>query len=69
MGKVFQEVVEGGAEIAATQTRQWDKSQELAHELQGSLQNMRNTEVSALLSAIHSMHHQIVSELKSNAKE
>lgn len=59
--KVFQGVVEGGAELAATQTRQWDKSRELANQLQGSLQNMKNAEVNALLSAIHSIHYQIVS--------
>lgn len=62
VGKVFQQVVEGGAQLAATQTQQWDQSRELANELQGSLQNMKNAEVSALLNAIHSMHYQIVSE-------
>lgn len=60
MGKVFQQVVEGGAELAATQTQQWDDSRELANQLQGSLQNMKNAEVNALLRAIHSMHYQIV---------
>jgi len=60
VGKVFQQVIEGGAELAATQTQQWDNSRELANQLQGSLQNMKNAEVNALLSAIHSMHYQIV---------
>ncbi len=61
IGKVFQQVVEGGAELAATQTQQWDQSRELATELQGSLQNLRESEVSALLGVFHSIHEQLAS--------
>jgi len=60
---VFQQVVEGGAELAATQTQQWDTNQELANQLQVSLHEMKNADVNALLNAFHSMHYQIVSWL------
>jgi len=59
--RIFQQVVEGSAELAATQTQQWDQSHELATELQGSLQNLRDTELNALLGMFYSIHNQLVS--------
>ena len=60
VGKVFQQVVEGSAELAAFQTQHADRSQELAVELQGSLQNMRDQEINAMLSLFHGIHSQLV---------
>ena len=60
IGKVFQQVVEGGAELAATQTHQWDRSRELATDLAGSLRDIRDSEISALLGLFHAIHDQLV---------
>lgn len=62
IAKVFQRVVEGGADLAATQTKQWDQSRDLAIELQGSLRNFRDSEVSALMGLFHGIHDQVVSQ-------
>lgn len=61
VGKIFQQVVEGSAEIAATQTQQWDQSQELAAQVQGSLQDIREAELNALLGAVYGIHQELVS--------
>ena len=60
VGKVFQQVAEGSAELAAVQTLHADHSREMAIELQGSLQNMRDQEVNAMLSLFHGIHSQLV---------
>lgn len=60
MGKVLRQVLEGGAELAATQIQQWDESRELATEIQGSLRSFRETEVNALIGLLHGMHDQLV---------
>lgn len=61
VGKIFQQVVEGSAEIAATQTQQWDQSRELAAQVQGSLQDIREAELNALLGAVYGIHQELVS--------
>ena len=61
VGKIFQQVAEGGAELAAVQSQQSEHAQEMAIELQSSLQNMRNQEISAMLSLFHGIHNQLVS--------
>lgn len=63
VGKIFQHVVEGSAELAATQTQQWDQSRELAAQVQGSLQGIREAEVDALLGAVYDIHLELVSHL------
>ncbi len=60
VGKVFQQVVEGSVEVAAFQTQHADRSREMAVELQGSLQNMRDQEINAMLSIFHGIHSQLV---------
>lgn len=54
-------MVTGSAELAATQTEQWDLSRVLATELQSSLQNMEGG-VGPLLDALVSLQGQLVSE-------
>ena len=60
VGKIFQQVVEGSGELAAFQTQHADRSGEMARELQGSLQNMRDQEINAMLSLFHGIHGQLV---------
>ena len=65
VGKIFQQVVEGGAELAAVQTQQSDHAREMAIELQGSLQNMREQEIGTMLALFHGIHNQLVRNLAS----
>lgn len=60
VGRVFQKVVEGSSELAASQVRQWQQSDELAATLQKSLGSMRDTEVQALLGAFGSINGNLV---------
>lgn len=60
VGRVFQKVVEGSSELAASQVRHWQQSEGLAATLQKSLGSMRDTEVQALLSAFGSMNGHLV---------
>ncbi len=60
VGQVFQKVVEGSSELAASQVRQWQQSDRLAATLQESLGSMRDTEVQAILSAFGSMNGHLV---------
>lgn len=62
IGKVFQQVLAGNAELAATQTEQWDLSHVKATELQGSLQSMKEVEIVSVLAALASIQGQLVSE-------
>ncbi|KAF6230869.1 hypothetical protein HO173_010985 [Letharia columbiana] len=59
IGRVFQQVVTGSAELAATQTEQWDLSRVLAVELQSSLQKLKEGEIGLLLDALVSMQGQL----------
>ena len=65
MGKIFHQVFEGGAELATVQTQQSDHAREMAIELQGSLQNMREQEIGAMLALFHGIHNQLVRTLAS----
>lgn len=60
VGRVFQKVVQGSSELAASQVRQWQQSEEVAATLQKSLGSMRDTEVQALLSAFGSINGHLV---------
>ncbi|KAL9030393.1 MAG: hypothetical protein Q9196_001473 [Gyalolechia fulgens] len=60
LGRVFQQAVEGGAELAATQAKQWNAASASTIELQGSLQSLREQEVHSLLGAVDSINAQIV---------
>lgn len=54
-------MVQGGSELAASQTREWNLNRGLATDLQNSLESMRSTEMHALLDVIGSIHNQLVS--------
>lgn len=60
IGKVFQQTVEGSAELAATQAKQWDATLSSSVELRDALQSLREQEVHSLLGAFDSIHNQLV---------
>jgi len=60
VGRVFQKVVEGSSELAASQLRQWQQSEDFVSTLQKSLGSMRDTEVQALLGAFGSINGYLV---------
>ena len=60
VGKVVQQAVEGSTELAAFHTQHADRSREMAIELQGSLQNMRDKDINDMLSVFNSIHSQLV---------
>ena len=55
-------MITGSAELAATQTEQWDRSRMLATELQNSLQNLKEGEIGPVLGALVSIQGQLVSD-------
>ncbi|KAL8732581.1 MAG: hypothetical protein Q9181_003896 [Wetmoreana brouardii] len=59
IGRVFQQVLEGSAELAATQASQWDATSSSTAELRSSLQGMREHDVGSLLGAFDSIHGQL----------
>ena len=61
VGRVFQQVVQGSSELAASQMRQWERSQDLASQLQESLGSIKDIEIHALLGAFGGIHDQLVS--------
>ncbi|KAL8940849.1 MAG: hypothetical protein Q9216_002601 [Gyalolechia sp. 2 TL-2023] len=69
MGRVFQQAVEGSAELAATQARQWDAASASTVELQSSLQSLREGEVHSLLGAFDSINTQIVSRCRMTCED
>ena len=60
VGRVFQQVLKGSSELAATQTIQLAHSQELAEQLQISLNDMRNEDVQNILGAFGSIQQHLV---------
>ncbi|KAI4272641.1 MAG: hypothetical protein L6R35_006471 [Caloplaca aegaea] len=62
IGRVFQQAVEGSAELAATHAKHWEATSSSTVELRDSLQNLREQEVNSLLGAFGSIHNQLVSE-------
>ena len=61
IGKVFQRVVEGSSELAASQTRDWEVSRSVAVDLQNTLEKMRGHEVNALVQAFGTIHNELAS--------
>lgn len=61
VGKVFQRVVAGSSELAASQTRHWEFSRSVAVDLQNTLETMRGHEVSALVEAFGTIHNELAS--------
>ncbi|KAL8736820.1 MAG: hypothetical protein Q9166_000186 [cf. Caloplaca sp. 2 TL-2023] len=59
IGEVFQQALEGSAELAANQATQWDAASSSTAELRDSLQSMREQEVHSLLGAFGNIHNQI----------
>lgn len=60
IARVFQQVIKGNSELAATQTRHWERSQDLATQLQVSLGEMKDGEVQTILGAFGSIQNQLV---------
>ena len=60
VGRVFQRVVEGSAELAKVQTTQWDASRGVATELQVSLNNLQKGDLGALIKTLSEMGLQLV---------
>ncbi|KAL9637662.1 MAG: hypothetical protein Q9164_002067 [Protoblastenia rupestris] len=61
VGKIFQKVVEGSVELAKVQSAQWDASYGVAAELQISLKNMQEGDVSVLIRTLSDMGLQLES--------
>lgn len=61
IAKVLQQIVQGGSELAASQTQQWGVSRELAVQLQTVLQSMQGDQMAALIGAFGSIQNQLVS--------
>ncbi|KAL8958291.1 MAG: hypothetical protein Q9193_004621 [Seirophora villosa] len=59
IARVFQQAVEGSAELAATQSRHWEATSSSAVDLRDSLHNLRDQEVNSLLGAFGSIHNQL----------
>ncbi|KAI4199625.1 MAG: hypothetical protein LQ350_004500 [Teloschistes chrysophthalmus] len=59
ISKVFQQAVEGSAELAASQANQWDATTSSTAELRNSLQSIRQHEVHSLLGAFDGIHNQL----------
>ncbi|MCJ1461598.1 hypothetical protein MMC07_000195 [Pseudocyphellaria aurata] len=57
--RVIQQILQGGSELAASQTKEWNLNRGLATELQNSLENIRSTEMHSLLDVIGSIHDQL----------
>lgn len=64
IGRIFQQVLQGSSEMAASQTREWEISQGAAVELRDTLDTMRIENVDALLGAVSDIHRQLVSSLQ-----
>ena len=61
IGKVFQRVVEGSAELASSQTQHWEVSRSVAVDLQNTLEAMRGHEVDALVQAFGTIRSELAS--------
>ena len=61
VGAVFDQAVQGGAELAAIQAEQWDQSRDLSTGLQSSLREIQVGIIDPLLSAINSIRIEMVS--------
>jgi len=64
IAKVFQQVIQGASEIAASQTQQWDVGRDLAVQLQNALHSMQGNQVATLIGAFGSIQNQLVSHQK-----
>ncbi|SLM36949.1 Nuclear fusion protein, KAR5 [Lasallia pustulata] len=67
IGKVFQRVVEGSSELAASERRQWEVSLSVAVDLQNILETMRGHEINALARAFGTIHNELASTLTAQA--
>ncbi|KAI4111183.1 MAG: hypothetical protein LQ345_006848 [Seirophora villosa] len=59
IARVFQQAVEGSAELAATHAKHWEATSSSTVDLQDSLRNMRDNEVNSLMGAFGSIHNQL----------
>lgn len=65
VARVFQQAVAGGAELASGQAKQWQLNQDLAIDLQHSLEKLREVEIQDLVGAFSVMHDELVREFTS----
>ncbi|KAI4201027.1 MAG: hypothetical protein LQ348_001682 [Seirophora lacunosa] len=61
IARVFQQAVEGSAELAATHAKHWEATSSSTVDLRDSLHELRDQEVNSLLGAFGSIHNQLVS--------
>ena len=59
--QVFQQVIEGSLELATSQTRQWEQSQELAMQLQEYLRSVKDRDIQAMFDVFGNINNQLVS--------
>ncbi|KAL8839196.1 MAG: hypothetical protein Q9170_001845 [Blastenia crenularia] len=59
VGRVFQQAVEGSAELATTQAKSWDTALSSTAELRQSLQSLREQEINSMLGAFDNMSSQL----------
>ena len=57
---MFQQAVAGGAELASSQAQHWQLNQDLANNLQQSLEKLKVVEMQGLVGALGVMHDEIV---------
>ena len=60
IGKIFEGVLRGSSELASRQNEEWDRSKSLANDLQGSLESIRENEVSTILMGLQELSRQMV---------
>ncbi|KAI4097761.1 MAG: hypothetical protein LQ344_000033 [Seirophora lacunosa] len=59
IARVFQQAVEGSAELAATHAKHWEATSSSTVDLRDSLHELRDQEVNSLLGAFGSIHNQL----------
>ncbi|KAL6714378.1 hypothetical protein ACLMJK_007801 [Lecanora helva] len=57
--ETLQQVADRSSELVTVQTKQWDESNELATQLQNSLQDIHTREISTLVAAVYGMRDQL----------
>lgn len=60
VGRVFDEAVRGGSELATSQMKDWETTREAAGQVQASLERIGGQEIQDLLSAFGSMREELV---------
>ncbi|MCJ1478418.1 hypothetical protein MMC13_007098 [Lambiella insularis] len=61
IARAFQQMAQGSSALAASQDQHWHMSNDLALQLQKSLELMRGQEINAIMGAFHHIHNQLQS--------